>query len=110
MNRPRRSPPASGASSTRCPGCGCGAYPQAFDIRGDGRPVKLVIGGSDYDQLRQWRDLILEEMRGMPELVDVDSDYQERKPQMRVGVDRDRAATLGVSLAAVGRTLHARGW
>ena len=80
--------------------------PQAFDIRGDGRPVKLVIGGSDYDQLRQWRDLMLEEMHGMPELVDVDSDYQERKPQLRVGVDRDRAATLGVSLAAVGRTLE----
>ncbi len=80
--------------------------PQAFDIRGDGRPVKLVIGGSDYDQLREWRDLMLAAMAGMPELVDIDSDYQERKPQMRVGVDRDRAATLGVSLAAVGRTLE----
>ena len=80
--------------------------PQAFDIRGDGRPVKLVIGGSDYDQLRQWRDIMLQEMGGMPELVDVDSDYQERKPQLRVGVDPDRAATLGVSLEAVGRTLE----
>jgi len=80
--------------------------PQAFDIRGDGRPVKLVIGGSDYGQLREWRDLMLAAMAGMPELEDIDSNYQERKPQVKVSVDRDRAAALGVSLAAVGRTLE----
>jgi len=33
-------------------------------------------------------------------------DYDERKPQMRVAVDRNRAADLGVSLANVGRTLE----
>jgi multidrug efflux pump len=45
-------------------------------------------------------------MRDMPELVDIDSNYQERKPQMKVSVDRNRAADLGVSLATVGRTLE----
>jgi multidrug efflux pump len=38
--------------------------------------------------------------------VDTDSNYQERKPQMSVGVDRARAAQLGVSLSSVGRTLE----
>ncbi len=37
---------------------------------------------------------------------DPDSNYQERQPQMRIAVDRDRAATLGVSLATIGRTLE----
>jgi multidrug efflux pump len=42
----------------------------------------------------------------MPELANVDSNYQERKPRMRVKVDRNRAAALGISLATVGRTLE----
>jgi multidrug efflux pump len=45
-------------------------------------------------------------MGGMPELTDIDSNYQERKPQMKVSVDRNRAAALGISLATVGRTLE----
>jgi multidrug efflux pump len=80
--------------------------PQSLGIRGDGRPIELVIGGPDYGQLREWRDIMLAEMGDMPELEDIDSNYQERKPQMRVSIDRDRAAALGVSLATVGRTLE----
>jgi hydrophobe/amphiphile efflux-1 (HAE1) family protein len=80
--------------------------PQSLGIRGDGSPVNLVLGGPDYAQLKEWRDILVAAATDMPELVDVDSDYQERKPQMNVGVDRDRAAALGVSLASVGRTLE----
>jgi len=36
----------------------------------------------------------------------VDNDYAERKPQMNIAVDKNRAATLGVSLQNVGRTLE----
>jgi multidrug efflux pump len=80
--------------------------PQSLGIRGDGRPVELVLGGPDYTQLREWRDLMLAAMEDMPELINIDSNYQERKPQMRIAVDRDRAAVLGVSLASIGRTLE----
>ncbi len=79
---------------------------QSLGIRSDGRPVKLVIGGPDYAQLEEWRDLMLDAAAEIPELVNADSNYQERKPRMTVSVDRDRAATLGVSLADVGRTLE----
>ena len=65
-----------------------------------------MLGGPDYAELRDWRDRMLEVMEGMPGLVDPDSNYQERKPQINVLVDRDRAAALGVSLASVGRTLE----
>ena len=80
--------------------------PRALGIRGDGTPVEMVLGGPDYDQLKAWRDQMLVAMEGMPELENVDSDYQERKPQMRISVDRNRAAVLGVSLSNVGRTLE----
>jgi len=80
--------------------------PQGLGIRSDGRPVSLVVGGPDYEQLRGWRDQLLAAMAELPEIENADSNYQERKPQLRVRVDRDRAPALGVSLAAVGRTLE----
>lgn len=80
--------------------------PSALGLGGGDSPVELVLGGPDYEQLKQWRDKMQIAMEAMPELVQVDSDYQETKPQMRVSVDRDRAATLGVSLQTVGRTLE----
>jgi multidrug efflux pump len=80
--------------------------PSALGLQADGRPVEMVLGGPDYEQLREWRDDLLLAIADMPELVDADSNYQERKPQMNISVDRDRSAVLGVSLVSVGRTLE----
>jgi multidrug efflux pump len=80
--------------------------PRALGIRGDGSPIELVLGGPDYEHLKQWRDQMLTAMQAMPELTNIDSNFQETKPQMKISVDRDRAAVLGVSLANVGRTLE----
>jgi len=82
------------------------SHGSSLGIRGDSRPLKMVIGGPDYEQLQRWRDEILLRLEQVPELVNPDSDYQERKPQMDISVDRDRAAALGVSLVSVGRTLE----
>jgi multidrug efflux pump len=78
----------------------------SLGIRSDGRPVSMIIGGPDYEQLQAWRDDVLARLETVPELENPDSNYQERKPQMNISVDRDRAATLGVSLQNVGRTLE----
>ena len=80
--------------------------PRALGVRSDGIPLEMVIGGPDYEQLKTWRDAMLAKMETMPELTNPDSDYQERKPQMNIRVDRDRASALGVSLSNVGRTLE----
>jgi multidrug efflux pump len=82
------------------------SHGSSLGLRSDGRPVNMVIGGPDYSQLKQWRDDLLLAVQDVPELVNPDSNYQERKPQMKIAVERDRAATLGVSLATIGRTLE----
>jgi multidrug efflux pump len=78
----------------------------SLGIRSDGRPVSMIIGGPDYEQLQNWRDDVLAELENVQELEDPDSNYQEKKPQMNISVDRNRAATLGISLENVGRTLE----
>jgi multidrug efflux pump len=81
--------------------------PPSLGMRGGGRPLQVVLGGGDYGELASWRDKVVERIqRENPRIIGLDSDYQERKPQLQVRIDRNRAADLGVSLQDVGRTLE----
>ncbi|MFL6547440.1 MAG: efflux RND transporter permease subunit [Povalibacter sp.] len=80
--------------------------PGGLGVGGSGTPVRMVLGGSNYEELVKWRDIVLNRASENPGLVNLDSDYYERKPQMDVTIDRNRAADLGVSLESVGRTLE----
>jgi len=71
-----------------------------------GQRYQLVLGGPDYAELAEWRDRVLQRMEANPGIQDPDSDYKETRPQMRVQIDRARAADLGVSVTAIGRTLE----
>jgi multidrug efflux pump len=74
--------------------------------RGGGQPFQLVLGGPEYGELAQWRDRVLARMEKNPNFFAADSDYKETRPQMRVVIDRARAADLGVSVSEIGRTLE----
>ena len=80
--------------------------PGAWSLGQSSRPLSIVLGGTNYDELARWRDIVIEEAEKNPGLSNLQSDYNERKPKIDVSVDRDRAADLGVSLANVGRTLE----
>jgi multidrug efflux pump len=54
----------------------------------------------------QWRDRFLARARQNPRLLNLDSNYRETKPEVRVEIDRRKAAELGVSIQAVGRTIE----
>ncbi|MBA3563400.1 MAG: efflux RND transporter permease subunit [Gammaproteobacteria bacterium] len=74
---------------------------------GLGKPVQLVLGGASYEDLAEWRDTLTQQLEAdNPGFEDIDWDYKETKPQMRVVVDYDRAADLGVTVSNVGRTLE----
>lgn len=69
-------------------------------------PVQFVIQGTEYEQLAQWRDLMVERMRENPNFVYIDTDYKETKPQIKLEIDVTRAGELGVSTRAIGSTLE----
>ncbi|MEJ6612917.1 MAG: efflux RND transporter permease subunit [Porticoccus sp.] len=76
--------------------------------RGTKKPVQFVIGGGTYEQLGEWRDTLIKKInQNNPGLIDLDSDYKETKPQLRIVIERDRADDLGVSARTIGRTLEA---
>ncbi|MDR1076763.1 MAG: efflux RND transporter permease subunit [Xanthomonadaceae bacterium] len=75
-------------------------------VRSRGQPFQMTLGGPDYTELAEWRDRILRRMEDNPGLVGPDSDYKETRPQMRVNIDYQRAADLGVSATEIGHALE----
>ena len=73
---------------------------------GRGQPVNFVIAGASYADLARARDRIVAAAASNPGLVNIDSDYKETKPQMRIAVDTARAGDLGVSVAEVSNALQ----
>ena len=71
------------------------------------KPVQYVLGGGTYEELAEWRDTLIEKINeDNPGLQGIDWDYKETKPQLKVLIDYDRAADLGVTVSEIGRTLE----
>ena len=79
---------------------------QGFSTSGGSAPVQFVIGGSNYNELVKWRDIMMDAAAKNPKLVAIQSDYVETSPQLRVDIDHARAGDLGVTSQAIGRTLQ----
>jgi multidrug efflux pump len=65
-----------------------------------------VLQGAEYDQVAAVAERVMNVASQNPGLANLEIDYEERKPQLRVGIDRNKAADLGVSLTNVGRALE----
>lgn len=74
---------------------------------GGGMPVQFVIGGRTYEELAEWRDVLIERGEASGLFTRMNSDFLETRPGLTITVDRTRAADLGVSIQAIGRTLQA---
>jgi multidrug efflux pump len=77
-----------------------------LNVGGGGPAVQLSIGANTYEELAGFREVLFDRLRENPILLNIDADYRETKPQLRIAIDRDRAADLGVSVEAIGRTLE----
>ena len=79
---------------------------QGFGSNAD-KPLQFVIGGGSYEELAEWRDILIDEINAdNPGLLGLDWDYKETQPQLKVQIDYNRSADLGVSIADIGRTLE----
>ena len=70
------------------------------------QPIQVVIGGSTYEELAEWRDIMLDRLRADPRLQNVTTNFEDTKPELRVHIRRNRASDLGVSIEDLGRTLE----
>ena len=68
--------------------------------------IQYVIGGPDLDKLTQYSNALLEKMKTIPDVVDADSTLISGKPELRVVIDRARAADLGVRVGDIAQALN----
>jgi hydrophobe/amphiphile efflux-1 (HAE1) family protein len=72
-----------------------------------GFPVELSVRGPEWDKLAGFSRQLMEAMAASGKMTDVDTDYQEGMPEVRVIPDRDKAAARGVSVSAIGDAVNA---
>ena len=71
------------------------------------RPIEVVVlSGASMQELAAVTGQLRLELLKSPLLQGVETDLQITKPELRIEVDRERAADLGVSVEAIGRTLE----
>ena len=68
--------------------------------------IQYVIGGPELDKLIKYSEELLAKMKTIPDVVDVDSTLILGKPELRVVIDRTRAADLGVRVGDIAQALN----
>lgn len=74
--------------------------------RGFGQAFQLVLEHHDLDALNEVTQTITNKLRMEPYLMNVRPSFELNKPELRLSIDRDRAASLGVSIEDISRTLQ----
>lgn len=68
--------------------------------------IQYVLRGPELERLALYADRLMHAMRGMPGVVDVTSTLVLGAPELRLVIDRARAADLGVAVEDVATTLN----
>ncbi|MCY4317232.1 MAG: efflux RND transporter permease subunit [Roseovarius sp.] len=80
--------------------------PAGLGLRGSSTPVRVVIGGPDYESVKQWAEQLLMKAEDVQGLVNPEINFNRNMPQLNVSVDRQKANDLGISVETIANTLQ----
>ncbi len=80
--------------------------PKAIEVSFRDSPFELILQHQDLAALSQMSQHIASKIRGMNNLRNVREGFEVDKPELRVRIERSRAATLGVSIQDISRTMQ----
>ena len=67
---------------------------------------QITLQDPDTDELYKYAPMLEDRLRALPGLQDVTSDLQIKNPQISVHIDRDRAASLGLTVTQIEKALY----
>jgi multidrug efflux pump len=90
---------------------GINLYLQAAqDVRVGGRLARTqyqyTLKDPDLAELNTWAPRVFEALKKLPTLSDVATDQQSAGLELRIGIDRDTASRMGVSVSAIDNALY----
>ncbi len=68
--------------------------------------VQYILGGPDLKTLEGYSNALIEKMKTIPDAVDVDTTLVSGKPEIRLEIDRAKAADLGVRVGDIAQALN----
>lgn len=80
--------------------------PPGLGQRGFNQAVQFVVAGPDYESVQAWSDELVERAKDNPNLLNLETDFELTRPELRVSIDRERAADLDITVEDVGLTLQ----
>lgn len=80
--------------------------PRSFNIGGGGYDIDFALRGPDLKALADYAEQLREKSKELGGIVDADTTLKLDRPELRVQVDRERAAALGVDMSDVGSALQ----
>jgi len=69
-------------------------------------PVQFVVQANSYEALEKMTDALVARARQSKALANPDTDLRLNKPQLAVEIDREKAASMGIDVETIGRTLE----
>lgn len=69
-------------------------------------PIQYVVRGTDLGYLTAYMKQIVAQFVKIPGIVDLDTSLEAGKPELRVLIDRDKAADMGVSVASIAEAVN----
>lgn len=74
--------------------------------RRGGQPVAFVVQHNNFEKLTKALPKLLEEARNSKVLLNPDVDLKFNRPEIKIEIDRIKAASLGISISDVSQTLQ----
>ncbi len=81
--------------------------PNSLGIRGAGRGLTFALTGTDYAQLSEIGESMVQSLRDDPRFGRVQLGYETTQPQLFVEIDRGLASDLGIDISGLGAALRA---
>jgi multidrug efflux pump len=80
--------------------------PAGLGLRGNSTPLRVVVGGPDFDSVKGWATALLERAETIDGIVNPEINFEQNLPQIDVSIDRERADDLGISADVIANTLQ----
>lgn len=71
-----------------------------------GPPVNIEISGDDFEKLGQLADEVKRLIKDIPGMKDLKDDYDEARPEIKVSIDREKAALYGMNTTSIATTVR----
>lgn len=72
-----------------------------------GAPINVEIHGDDFKVMAQIAEELQDKIRNIPGVVDLTDDYQPGLPEIKIDIDKERAALLGLDVYLIGYVIKA---